>query len=129
VVFYIDTSALAKLVVSEAETAGLLAWYRQASAVVSSELAVTELLRAVARAAPERLPAARARLSEIDLIPQSRAILDAAGLLEPRALRTLDAIHLATAAALGSDLAGVVTYDHRLAAAATSLEFNPISPA
>jgi predicted nucleic acid-binding protein len=90
---------------------------------------VTELVRVVARAAPELLQVARDRLSEVDLVPQSRAILDAAGLLEPQALRTLDAIHLATAAALGSSLAGVLTYDHRMAAAATRLGFSVISPA
>jgi len=59
--------------------------------------------------------AARARLRGVDLIPIDDAILEVAALLEPPLLRSLDAIHLATARALGSDLGVLITYDRRLA--------------
>jgi predicted nucleic acid-binding protein len=97
--------------------------------VASSELIVAELLRAVARGAPERLAQAQATLKQIDLVTQSRSILEAAGRLKPTTLRTLDAVHLATAIALGSDLEAVVTYDDRMARAANELGLAVLAPA
>lgn len=68
-------------------------------------------------------------LARVDLLRVNDRILDAAGLLEPAELRSLDAIHLASAEQLGSDLRGFVTYDARLAAAATGHGFRVIQPA
>ena len=66
VAHYLDTSALVKLVVSEAETAALRAWMGEAERTpVSCDLARTELLRAVRRAAPDRVVQARAVLDSI----------------------------------------------------------------
>jgi uncharacterized protein len=117
--FYLDTSALVKLVVAEAETPALLAWLKAADrAPLSCDLARTELLRAVRRVAPDRAVQARTVLDSVTLIQVSTAMFEEAGLLDPTLLRSLDAIHLAAALAVGDDLEGLVTYDDRLAHAA-----------
>ncbi|HEY5484441.1 MAG TPA: type II toxin-antitoxin system VapC family toxin, partial [Propionibacteriaceae bacterium] len=93
---YLDTSALAKLVVSEAETAALRAWLTAAEREpVSCDLARTELLRAVRRAAPDRVVQARAVLDSITLMTVTTATFEEAGRLDPTLLRSLDAVHLA----------------------------------
>ena len=69
----------------------------------------------------ELVARARAALDELDLIDIDDTVLDLAALLEPASLRSLDAIHLATAHLLGSDLRILVTYDQRLAAGAAAL--------
>ena len=118
---YLDTSALVKLVVSEAETAALRAWMGEAERTpVSCDLARTELLRAVRRAAPDRVVQARAVLDSITLIEVTTSVFEEAGRLDPTVLRSLDAVHLAAALSLGDDLDGIVTYDERFAEAAQS---------
>lgn len=117
--YYLDTSALVKLVVAEAETSSLRSWLAAAERVpVSCDLARTELLRAVRRASPECAVQARAVLDAITLLEVTPATFEAAGRLDPTVLRSLDAIHLAAALSLGDDLDGMVTYDERLAEAA-----------
>jgi uncharacterized protein len=116
---YLDTSALVKLVVAEAETNALLRWLRDRDRdPITSDLARTELTRVVRRAAPVRLVRARALLDSITVVAVSTATFESAGRLEPTMLRSLDAVHLAVALDLGDDLEGVVTYDDRLAGAA-----------
>ena len=68
-------------------------------------------------------------LARVDLLRINDRVLDAAGLLAPADLRSLDAIHLASAEQLGSDLRGFVTYDERLATAAAGRGFRVIRPA
>jgi predicted nucleic acid-binding protein len=119
VAHYVDTSALVKLVVAEAESAALVAWLDDTGRdPVSSDLARTELVRAVRRAVPDRLVRARAVLDAVTLVELTTATFEAAGRLDPTLLRTLDALHLAVALDLGDDLEGIVTYDERLAGAA-----------
>ncbi len=126
---YVDTSALVKLVVEEPETEALRAWLAAADrSPVSCDLARTELLRGVRRAAPERLVRAREVLDAITLVTVRTAIFEQAGRLDPPALRTLDALHLAAALDLGDDLEGVVTYDERLAQAARANGLPTIAP-
>lgn len=126
---YLDTSALVKLVVSEAETAALRAWLAAADREpVSCDLARTELLRAVRRAAPDRAVQARAVLDSITLMTVTTATFEEAGRLNPTLLRSLDAVHLAAALCLGDDLEGIVTYDDRLAEAAQSNGISVTSP-
>ena len=67
---------------------------------------------------PDALASVREALRRVDLVAIDDRILDAAGTLEPRVLRTLDAIHLATAMAIGDDLDAIVTYDDRMVEAA-----------
>ena len=119
--FYVDTSALAKLVVAEAETAALRAWLKEPGReLVACDLARTELMRAVRRAVPDRVLRAREVLDAVTLVQVTSAVFEEAGRLDPSGLRSLDAIHLAAAFDLGDDLAGLVTYDDRLAVATVS---------
>lgn len=117
--FYMDTSALVKLVVEEPETEALMTWLGESPRTpVSGDLTRTELLRAVRRVAPDRVVRARAVLDSVTLVEVTTRIFEEAGRLDPSVLRTLDAVHLATALDLGDDLEGIVTYDDRLASAA-----------
>jgi len=119
VAHYLDTSALVKLVVAEAETAALLTWLKVADRVpVSCDVARTELVRAIRRRAPGRAVQAHRVLDTVTLLEISTAIVEEAGRLEPALLRSVDAVHLAAALALGDDLEGLVTYDEKLADAA-----------
>lgn len=127
--YYLDTSALVKLVVAEDETPALRAWLVGGQREpVSSDLARAEVVRAVRRATPDRLVRARAVLEAITLVAVSTATFEAAGRLEPPVLRSLDAIHLAAALGLGDDLEGLLTYGDRLAAAATSHGVPVVAP-
>ncbi|MEI7888077.1 MAG: type II toxin-antitoxin system VapC family toxin [Actinomycetes bacterium] len=117
--FYLDTSALVKLVVHEPETDGLRDWLAETPRdPVVCDLARTELLRAVRRVAPELLVQARIVLDALTITEVTTAVFEAAGRLDPSILLTLDAIHVAAALDLGDDLEGMVTYDERLALAA-----------
>jgi hypothetical protein len=129
VAHYLDTSALTKLVIAEVETPMLHAWLAGADRnPVSSDLARTELVRVVRRAAPDRLVRAREVLDAVTLIEVTTAMFEEAGLLVPTTLRTLDALHLAAALALGDDLDGMVTYDDRQAEAAAALGIAVVAP-
>lgn len=114
---YLDSSALVKLVLTERETAILRAWAEDRP-LASSAVAVTEMLRAVRRTNPDREPAARLILTALVLLDLSVEVLERAAVVPPPALRTLDAIHIATALALGDELDALVTYDARMADAA-----------
>lgn len=119
VAFYIDTSALVKLVVAEPETVPLREWMEGADRdLVGCDLARTELMRAVRRLVPDRALLARAVLDSLTLVEVTALLFDVAGRLDPSTLRALDAIHLAAALDQGDDLEGLVTYDDRLADAA-----------
>lgn len=113
--WYLDTSALVKLVIAESETRALEKWLRPRAAVVSSDLARTELLRAVRRAHPASMVRAREVLDAVALLTLSTHVCERAALLDPVVLRSLDAIHIAAAMQLGDELDGMVTYDDRLA--------------
>lgn len=126
---YLDSSAFVKLAVEEPETAalrGFLAKRRQRR--VSSALLRTEALRAVRHLGAEALATVREGLRRVDLVGIDDRTLDAAGTLEPRVLRTLDAIHVATAMALGDDLEAIVTYDDRMVEAARLLGLSTATP-
>jgi predicted nucleic acid-binding protein len=129
-VLYLDASAIVKLVAPEPESAALVAILRSRPEVVSSAVSLTEVVRAVRRAAAgrHRLRRAEAVCSRIALVPLDQGILRRAAHLDPVALRTLDAIHLATALVLAPDLEGFVTYDVRLAAAAEASGLTVLSP-
>jgi uncharacterized protein len=127
---YLDTSALAKLVVAEPETDALQAWFAETERnPVSSDLVRTELLRAVRRVAPDRLVRARDVLDSVTLIDVTTAVFEHAGLLDPTILRSLDALHVAAALALGDDLEAMITYDERLTQAARANGIRVVSPA
>ena len=126
VVVYLDSSALVKLVVDEPESRALRAFLRKEPERLSCGLARTEVLRAVRPLGPAAVETARRLLRSIDLVRLDDTLLDAAGILEPVTLRSLDAIHLAAAQLVAPMLRAVVTYDRRMADAAVSLGF-PVS--
>ncbi len=117
---YLDSSALVKLVFAESESPALRAFLGEQRSRVSSALARTEVGRVVNRLGRSEDAKARAGdvLDRTALIALDNGILLRAGEVGPAQLRTLDAVHLATALSLGDDLGGIVTYDRRLADAA-----------
>ena len=117
---YLDASALVKLVVREPESVALMEFLREHPDRVSSALALAEVPRALRRARFGAAERRRARevLARVALVDIDRRALTAAAAIEPPTVRTLDAIHLATALALREDLAALVTYDRSLAVAA-----------
>ena len=128
-VAYLDSSALVKTVVREPESTALRRYLRSVPIHASSALATTEVLRAVRRADANATPRARRALSRVVILELTGDVLLEAGLLDPPELRTLDAIHLAAAKTLGGDLAAVVTYDERMAAAALRVGLSVEAPA
>jgi uncharacterized protein len=128
-VAYLDASAVVKLLVREAETSALRRRLRTWPRRASSALLRVELLRTVKRAGlPRLMQGARRQLANIDLIRLDEDLLERAGEIEPPTVRSLDAIHLASALSLGGDLAAVVTYDARMSAAAQALGLPVIAP-
>jgi predicted nucleic acid-binding protein len=119
-VIYLDTSAFVKLISSEPETSALQGFLAKLSrtSLVSSALLVVEVRRAVLRSETSIMPRADLLLTRIGQIGITRAVLEAASRLPDPRLRSLDAIHLATALRLREDLDTVVTYDNRLASGA-----------
>lgn len=126
---YLDSSAIVKLVVAEPESAALRTFLRRRRPLVSSALARTEVTRAVLGEGESAIARARAVLDRIDLVRINDRLLEAAGELRPAEVRSLDAIHLATARELGSDLGRLVTYDERMSDAARLLGLTTAAPA
>ena len=126
---YLDTSALAKLVVSEPESAHLRQWLRERRSVplITNSIGVVELRRLAARISQEALSTVVrlvARISVVGVTPDALAL--AAEIPRPE-VRTLDALHIASAALL-SDLQSVVTYDARMGTAAIAYGLQVATP-
>lgn len=125
---YVDSSAVVKLAIREPESLALRRYLRTRRPLVSSALARTEVLRALLPAGDEAVSRGRDVLQRLDLVRVNDRILNAAGLLLPAELRSLDAIHLATAQQLGRDVKVLVTYDDRMADAARQLGYRVAQP-
>jgi uncharacterized protein len=128
--YYADTSAAIKLLVEETDSKAFAAFYdAHADAEwVSSALLRIEVTRAVARAMPTLLPDARDLLLAFSCIAIDDDIVEGAMNEPDRGLRSLDAIHLATARILAPELDALVTYDDRLARAAVDAGLVTVSP-
>lgn len=128
--YYADTSAVIKLLAEESHSKAFAAFYdgHADAEWVSSVLLRIEVTRAVARAAPALLPDARDLLSAFSYIAIDEEVVEAAMNEPDRALRSLDAIHLATAGILAPDLDGLVSYDARLTTAASDAGLVTLSP-
>lgn len=127
-VTYLDSSAIVKLAEVAPESAALRQYLHRRRPYISSALARTEVLRALLPRGPEAVRRAQEVLVNIDLVRVNDRVLSLAGELPPPTLRTLDAIHLATAHLLGGSLGRVVTYDERMLVAARLLGFAVASP-
>jgi predicted nucleic acid-binding protein len=134
-VLYADTSALVKLVVREAESEALEAALERWRDVATSAITAIELARAVARARTESSAVVADEWTVLGVlaataeIPLSDDIRAAASTLVPVELRTLDAIHLASALTLGDQPVTLLTYDARLQRAATTHGLDSLAPA
>ncbi len=123
---YLDSSALVKLVRPEPETDALRRFLGDPwRPLMISELAVTEVRRASRRVALDPADA----LAACEVVRLTADVLERAGELDPPTMRTLDAIHLATALSLGSELDVLVAYDERLLAAAAQHGLRTAAPA
>lgn len=125
---YVDTSALVKLLVAEPESDAMTELASR-SAFAVSVVGVVELARAVRRSEiPGCGPALAALVGSIDQVALTPAVVEAARTVEPPAVRTLDAIHVASALVLGGGVEGLVTYDTRMATAARAVGLQVIAP-
>lgn len=127
---YLDTAALVKLVRREAASDDLVDWLAERhELLVSSALVEVELPRAIRRTEPELLAGVPGVLGRLAVYDVDEVVRAAAAAYADPVLRSLDAIHLATAdAVLGDDLAAFVTYDRRLADSAAALGMPVESP-
>jgi predicted nucleic acid-binding protein len=127
---YLDTSAALKLVVAEPETGALELWLAGHAGIprVSSRLLRIEMLRAVTRAVPHQMSRANLVLSAIALLSMDD-VAPAAEVTGDKTLRSLDAIHLATAHEIRTDLSAFVCYDKRLRDSAHALGLPIEAPA
>lgn len=125
--WYIDTSAFLKLLVAEVESPALRAWLAGHEPAWSSHLLRTEAMRAATRLGVDHLVLEQA-LATVSLMLPGSTTFSTAGKLAPHVLRSLDALHLASALELGSDLQGVLTYDARMSQGARELGIPVTSP-
>lgn len=125
---YVDSSAIVKLVAHETESVAVRRYLARRRPLVASALARTEVARALLPLGRGALERGEDALRRFDVVRVSDRILRAAGAMLPLELRSLDAIHLATAAQLGADLARFCTYDERLAGAARALGMAVVAP-
>lgn len=126
---YFDSSAFVKLIVEEPESGALKSWIEaEGVTAVSSDLARAETVRAVRRYRPELAVRARIFFNPVMCVRIESTTLERAAFLDPPELRSLDAIHLATALSLGDEIDGLVTYDERLARAARASGIPTLAP-
>jgi uncharacterized protein len=129
-VIYLDSSAIVKLAHPEDESDELVAWLAAHSGrvIVTSKLAHAETVRALRRSDPAaiaRIPSVLARLFSL---PVDDRILELAAAHPDPLLRTLDAVHIATAQALGNPKLSFITYDRRLLTIAAAEGFEALAP-
>lgn len=127
---YLDSSALVKLVIWEEGSDALAEALLSFPSSVSSALASVEVQRTIRRATPDAEVLARAQqvLAGLILLKLDDAVLRTAAEIPPQALRSLDALHLASALSVGEDLEALITYDDRLATAARESGLRVLAP-
>jgi uncharacterized protein len=130
-VIYLDSAAVVKLVHAEAESQALRDWLGDRSSLgwTSSVLIEVETVRALSRHAPDAIGRLPPILDLMVLAEISAGVRALAQTVMPPAVRTLDAIHLATALRMSDQLTSFVTYDRRLADAAIAAGLTVDSPA
>jgi uncharacterized protein len=129
-VAYIDASAMVKLVLPEPQSEALAAAIdSEWPYLTASEILVVETNRAVSRVRSGLWPLASRRLESVALLPLSAEVRKAACRVGPAVVRTLDAIHLATALSASDRIGAVLTYDNRLADACAATGLPVLAPA
>lgn len=125
---YVDASALTKLVLDELGSGALRRWYVESERVLCSRIGIVETRRAASRSQhdPAHLEVI---LRSVEVVELDADVARHAATIGPTALRTLDAIHLATAILLGPEIEAMVTYDDRLADAARAAGLQVVRPA
>ena len=125
--WYIDSSAILKFVFVEQERPALLKTLTDAP--VTSEIARLEVKRTVSRINPEDLDLASEELAKVRIVDLSKSVLSTAESFAANVtLGSLDAIHVATAIQLGSEIEGMITYDKQMAKNAYNLGIRVLSP-
>ena len=125
---YLDPSALVKLVIDEPGSAAMRRWFIEAERVATSRIGIVETRRAAARR-PHDAAHLRAVLESVIVVEFDAAVADRVASVRPASIRTLDAVHVATALMLGASLEAFVTYDEHQAAAARDAGLPVVSPA
>jgi predicted nucleic acid-binding protein len=127
--YVVDSSALVKLIVSEQHSKTLGSWVATCNQdLFISELARTEVGRAISRVDPNLNKQFNAIINRFGVIRISTQVLTIAETLSPTSLRTLDAIHLSSCIILGDALTGFVTYDNAQASAALMNRIDVFTP-
>ena len=124
---YLDSSALVKLVLLEAESGALLAHLKRWPTRTSCALALVEVIRAVRPEGVHVVERAQRLLETLQLVAVDDDLLRAAARLNPP-LRSLDAIHVAAAQSLEHELEELITYDLRMTDAANALGLPVAAP-
>ena len=124
---YVESSALVKLVLEEAESEDLRRALATYEARITSELSIVEVTRAAHRARPDAPIVPDGVLARFDMLRIDRAVINVAAHLGPAVLRSLDAIHVATALSIPGDLT-FVAYDAKASDAATAAGLAVVSP-
>jgi len=126
---YVDSSALVKLVIEEPESTALRAYLLGRGPIYASRIAAIELRRAVLRQArTDPVDQAESVLEAMRFIELDEPMTRLAGTAGPPSLRTLDAIHLSAALAIGEECGAFVSYDARLNAAAEAAGLSVHAP-
>lgn len=126
---YLDTSALVKLVWLEAHSEALRQWLTGSKVrLVSSLLLHTEALRVAHRLTTDAVARTRSLLDGVILLPITPDTCERAAALSPSSMRSLDAIHLATALTVVQEISGVLTYDERLAESCSAHGITVMAP-
>jgi predicted nucleic acid-binding protein len=127
---YVDTSAFVKLFSVEPESEALWAAIRSEwDGVLASEIFAIEVVRAARRIGDTAVAQALELLRTVVLLPLTAEIRRDAGRIGPPELRSLDAIHLATALSASERIGAVLTYDQRLASACADAGLRVVAPA
>jgi predicted nucleic acid-binding protein len=126
----LDASALVKLVAVERESSALVQFLGDWESRITSRISTVEVMRAARRPAiPELVERASVVLDGVSFIELGQEIARLAGLLDPPTLRSLDAVHIASALSLGADAGPFLTYDARMQEAATAAGLDVRAPA
>lgn len=125
--WYIDSSAILKLLISEKESIALAAFLD--APVMTSVISRVEVIRSLNRISPEKIAEGQAALSRFEMTPVSSPILMLAENFPVSiTLKSLDAIHVATVIFLNKSVKGVITYDKQMIKTAKELGIKVVSP-